>query len=113
ANKVSDRSGNYLAYSYAENNPTGEFRISEIRYTGNAGAGLTPYNYVKFDYADRGGVDISPFYRGGSVVQTTKLLTEIRTCLSSACTGSSLVRQYIITYDVGRATQRYRVAAMQ
>ncbi len=106
ANKYSDHKGNYIKYSYIENNANGEYRINDIAYTGNTNTGLLPYNFVKFDYTDRVAV---PFYQGGSFVATSRLLSKIRTCLSNTCTGADLVNSYSLAYQDGFATKRARL----
>lgn len=52
-NKIIDRFGNYIAYSYKKNPVTGELWIDKITYTGNASQGLNPYITVSFTYKER------------------------------------------------------------
>ena len=40
-NKISDTKGNYMNFTYYENNTTGESYITQIDYTGNTSAGLS------------------------------------------------------------------------
>ena len=44
--KVIDTNGNYMTVSYTKDQ--GEVYPDRIDYTGNAAAGLSPTNYVKF-----------------------------------------------------------------
>src|SRR6266581_9574131 len=90
--KVQDTRGNYYTVSFAENNVTGEYRPVEIDYTGNANAGLAPYNSVRFVYGSR--TDIVPQYEAGSVIKVTQLLTNVQTY-----TDATLVRDYRLGYD--------------
>ena len=103
-NKIEDRNGNYLTIGY-NNNPT-DYTPAFIRYTGNAAAGLTPYNSVNFEYGPR--TDFVSWYEGGSIVQTTQLLTRITTYA-----GASLMRAYNLGYDDKGAVGRSRLTSVQ
>src|SRR5262245_44012613 len=46
--KVSDTTGNYFTATYVNDTTNGQVYPSRIDYTGNAGAGLAPYNSVRF-----------------------------------------------------------------
>src|SRR6266705_4746718 len=102
-NKVQDTRGNYYTVSYAEDNTNGEYRPVSIDYTGNANAGLAPYNSVRFAYGSR--TDVVPHYEAGSVIEVTQRLTNVKTCTgvtsTQLCTdpGVSLVRDYQLAYD--------------
>ena len=50
-------------------------RIVEINYTGNAAAGLSPYNKIKFDYLGRS--DMNTVYDAGASITSKSLLTTI------------------------------------
>lgn len=50
-NKITDSHGNYVSYIYENVNE--EFRIKEIHYTGNASAGVSPYNVIQIKYKER------------------------------------------------------------
>ena len=52
-NRISDQRGNFVEFIYFEETATGKSRLSEVRYTGNAGLALVPYNAVVFDYETR------------------------------------------------------------
>src|SRR6266496_4635827 len=86
--KVQDTRGNYYTVSYAENNVTGEYRPVRIDYTGNASAGLLPYNSVRFAY-DGSRTDIVPRYEAGSMIKVTQRLTNVQTY-----TEATAVRSY-------------------
>src|SRR6266704_3487130 len=105
-NKVQDTRGNYYTVQYEENTPTaitGEYRPVRIDYTGNASAGLAPYNSVRFVYGSRS--DIVPHYEAGSVIKVTQRLTNVQTYADA-----TLVRSYNLGYDnngvVGRSRLR-------
>src|SRR4030067_2739277 len=52
-NWIQDTVGNYMKVTYTENNVNGDYRPSRIDYTGNAAAGVFPFNSVRFVYEDR------------------------------------------------------------
>lgn len=88
-NKITDQFGNYILYKYKT--LTGEIVLDEIAYSGNASAGLLPYNSIKFDYIDK--AEKNSFYVGGTEFRTTKLLKSI-TCNAEG----QLVRKYNFDY---------------
>lgn len=90
-NKVTDAYGNYYTYSYLNQN--GEVAVKEIKYTGNAAAGLTPYNSVKFYYDQR--EDQGMRYFQGNVLQNKLILREIELF----CEGQSYKR-IVPTYNL-------------
>lgn len=96
--RVEDRKGNYYAISYSENSTSGEYYPTRIRYTGNVGAGLTPYNAVNFVYETR--PDVSRTYLVGSPINQTVRLKAVRTVINTAADGSggTLVREYRVAY---------------
>jgi len=103
--KISDALGNYLTVSYQQNATTGEVYPTQIAYTGNTSQNTAPYNFVKFSYATRS--DISTQYQTGSSIQTSQLLTNIRTYA-----GSGLVFDYQFTYQSGVDSARSRLSSM-
>src|SRR6266705_2420587 len=103
--KVQDTRGNYYTVSFAENNVTGEYRPVEIDYTGNANAGLAPYNSVRFVYGSR--TDIVPQYEAGSVIKVTQLLTNVQTYADA-----TLARSYNFGYDNGGAVGGSRLRSL-
>ena len=90
-NKIIDRKGNYLTLTYEENNYNSEYRPLQIQYTGNANAGLTPYNTVDFIYESRS--DTIAAFLEDSRVNLTKRLKRIE-----SFDHSSLIRSYAIEY---------------
>lgn len=109
-NKISDTVGNYLTVTY--NSATGTDRTTygqayplEIDYTGNASAGVSPYNSVRFTYSSR--TDSTPIYQAGSVTQTTVLMSNIKTYQ-----GANVVSDYRLTYRVGTTTVHSRMTSV-
>lgn len=90
-NQVTDPKGNYFTLTYTNDTTNGQFYPNRIDYTGNAAAGLATYNSIQFSYTTR--PDIVPTYQAGSLIQTTVLLTDVKTY-----NGSSLVLDYKLGY---------------
>ena len=88
-NKMYDKNGNYVSYEYF--NSGGELLIKEIKYTGNATAGISPYNTVDF-YYNIGADQNSMFLMGGEIKQKS-LLRQI-----SVKSEGLLVYQYDFDY---------------
>ncbi|MES2512661.1 MAG: RHS repeat-associated core domain-containing protein [Bacteroidota bacterium] len=90
-NKVIDKSGNYYTYEYY--NQGGEVAIKEIKYTGNASAGVPLYNSVKFYYDFRS--DQSTGYFKGNVLNNSLILREVEVF----CEGQS-IKRIVPTYNL-------------
>lgn len=104
-NKISDTAGNYIAFTYFEDNANGEHRITRIDYTGNAAASVSPYNTVEFQYETR--PDPSSGYLAGSLNQQTQRLLHILTR-----TGGAPVMDYGLNYEIGTTTGRSRLSSL-
>lgn len=92
--KVQDTAGNYLTYSYHEDNTNGYYRINRIDYTGNVSGGLLPTASVVFEFESR--PDTTNGYMGGSIIKMLERLRNIKTYVGN---GGTLVRQYKLSYD--------------
>lgn len=92
--KVTDANGNYMTYSYGEDNANGEFWLDKIKYTCNAIAGITTgANEIEFIYStDR--ADSQTSYIEGKKVKQSRLLQTIKTK-----TNSETQREYALTYS--------------
>ncbi len=88
--KMYDSNGNYILFNY--NNVNGEVTIKEILYTGNATAGIVPYNSIKF-YYQATQYPNSSFIAGGEVNNST-LLRQIE-----VKTDSEFTKQYNFNYS--------------
>lgn len=104
-NKISDTAGNYIVFTYAEDNANGAHRIERIDYTGNAVAGVSPYSAVEFQYEDR--PDPSSAYLAGSLSQQTQRLSNIQTYA-----GGALVMGFRLNYEIGTTTGRSRLSSL-
>ncbi len=107
-NKIEDTVGNYLTVTYSEDSTNSTYHPTQIDYTGNANAdpALTPNTSVQFEYVTR--TDIMPQYFAGSLVKNTQRLTNIKTY-----TGTTLVRDYQLSYDNNGAAGRSRLIQFQ
>jgi len=89
--KVTDANGNYMTYTYTNDAATGEFRLKQIDYTGNATAGLSPYNKIEFIYETR--TDKSKSYIAGKSIEQTVILKKIK------CSAyNEVIREYQFNY---------------
>lgn len=89
-NKVTNPDGNYIEYKYIHTDR--DPRIDEINFTGNAAAGLLPYNKIKFAYKVR--ADINTIYQAGSTVTSKYLLDKVNITAESA----AFVKSYQFNY---------------
>lgn len=105
--KATDLRGNYYSVTYTSSAATGQQRISRIDYTGNASAGLTPYNSVRFEYTTPARSDTELQYVAGSKVTADVLLDRIETYA-----GASLVKRYQLAYAASTPTGRMRVQSI-
>ncbi|MBS1985528.1 MAG: VCBS repeat-containing protein, partial [Bdellovibrionales bacterium] len=105
-NKMMDTKGNYFTVTYTNDTTNGQIYPTEIDYTGNASASVSPYNSVKFTYTTRS--DITPTYQAGSLHQTTVLLSHIKTYH-----GATLIWDYQLTYRAGTTTTHSRLTEVQ
>src|SRR5262249_26211124 len=105
-NKVSDTKGNYFTTTYVNDATNGQVYPSRIDYTGNAGAGLSPYNSVQFVY-DAERPDVVPAWHVGSLMKTTVRLSKVQTFA-----GSTMVADYRLAYAQSPTTGRSRVTSV-
>ena len=108
--KISDTKGNYLTVTYTNDTTNGQTYPTRIDYTGNSGAGLSPYNSVQFSYKHAHRAvrpDVTPAYHAGSLQQTTVLLTDIKTYQ-----GTSVVYDYQLAYRLGSSTTHSRLTSV-
>lgn len=99
--RVIDPNGNYIRFVYAGNKSTGEYRISEILYTGNASN--KPYNSIKFYYDNR--TDTNKMFAAGGEVNQSVLLTAIKVF----CEGA-LSKDYEFTYFNDLYSKLYKIS---
>jgi Salmonella virulence plasmid 65kDa B protein/FG-GAP-like repeat/Insecticide toxin TcdB middle/N-terminal region len=92
-NKISDKKGNYLTVTYAEDNANGDFRPTRIDYD-YSGTPATSNASVQFIPDPLGRTDVVPNFIAGSIVKTLTRLGYVRTYV-----GANLVKEYRLAYD--------------
>lgn len=109
-NRILDRAGNYIDFSYVEDAANGGFRPSRIEYTGNTETGAVPYYSVRFTYEARPAQDQAGGYVAGGPVRESQRLDRIDVVHVATL---ATVRSYDLTYDLPGATGRSRLARLQ
>ena len=89
--KIRDTKGNYMTFTYAEDTALGKHKLERIDYTGNAGAGLSPYASLRFEYEARN--DWVSGYRAGVLITNEERLKTIKSYV-----GTTLIRTYTLSY---------------
>ncbi len=105
-NKISDRSGNYLTITYSKDAPAGEILPLRIDYTGNGGAGLSPYNSVRFSYEPRSVPLIS--YVAGALISNKSRIKSIAMYAEDITAWT-----YKLSYQNGKVTKNDRITQVQ
>ncbi|OOG37817.1 FG-GAP-like repeat-containing protein [Polaromonas sp. A23] len=90
--KMTDAKGNYLTFTYTEDNTNGDFYPQRIDYTANATTGVTATHQIRFNYEAR--PDVLVRYRSGSKSRSALRLTSVQTYV-----GPQLVKSYSLSYD--------------
>lgn len=103
--KVTDANGNYMTYSYGENNATGEYWLNKIKYTCNDAAGVTTgANEVEFVYDNlTPRLDIQTGYIAGRKISVSKRIDFIY-----AKTNGQIQRKYILKYRTDAFTTQLK-----
>jgi RHS repeat-associated protein len=109
-NRIADRAGNYVDFSYGEDAGGGAFRPSRVDYAGNTLTGTPPYYSVRFSYEARPADDQPGRYVAGGKVSESQRLDRIDV-VHLATLGN--VRSYDFTYATPGATGRSRLAQVQ
>ncbi|RDB04390.1 SpvB/TcaC N-terminal domain-containing protein [Runella aurantiaca] len=99
-NRIEDRKGNFMTFTYLRDEQTGEYLPESILYTGNAAANLSPYNKILFIYESR--PDVATLY-GLRFQQKSSLTRRLKTIQVLA--QNNLIRQYDLAYQVNRYSQ--------
>lgn len=96
-NRIEDRKGNYMTFSYIQDGTTGEVYPDKIVYTGNAAGGLTPYNRIQFIWENR--PDVSSVY---GIRYQRKNTYQKRLRSVQVYYQTTLVREYKLSYTVNQ-----------
>ena len=102
-NKITDSSGNYMLYQYAQVND--EQRLANIHYTGNAITGLAPYARVEFSYIGRSDGELN--YISGTKSRTNSLISHIRSYY-----GNQQLREYTLSYRYSSSSERAYLSSL-
>jgi hypothetical protein len=104
-NRQQDVKGNYLTTTYTRDVDYGDVVPSRIDYTGNATTGTAPNAAVQFQYLAR--PDSTLGFQAGSRYQNRFILSRVQTY-----SGSTMVKDYRLGYDVSPATKRSRLVSL-
>ncbi len=109
-NEISDRSGNAITFTYQEDGaPNGDYRVTQIRYASNTGAGQSDYR-VSFTYQNEPAPDANSGFVAGGKVKETKRLAQVDVTKGP----SQLIRSYPITYEASlSSTGKSRVESIK
>lgn len=99
--KIQDQAGNYMTFSY-----TSEGNLSSVNYTMNDGGALGSYASVAFTY-DATRPDPALGYVVGSGVTMNQRLSRV-----TSYYGTSIVRQYDLSYQVSANTGKSRLISI-
>jgi RHS repeat-associated protein len=105
--RSTDRSGNYISYSYNEDTATGEHNPASISWGGNTQQGTPHFAKVEFGYELR--KDPRTSYIAGSQISETKRLASIKTSViasddSSGAFATALT--YSLAYQISPTSGR-------
>ena len=108
-NKVRDRSGNEMVFSYTEDTTNGSFRISGIQYTQNINAAVSAHYQVAFVYESVPVGEVDTAYLANSKIKRVTRIDRI-----DVFNDSALVRRYDFTFESSlSSTNRSRLASLQ
>jgi len=108
-NRIRDRVGNYIDFTYEEDTTNGSFRPDKIRYTGNSVQGTLPVTEVDIEYqtVPVGETD-TQYFAGGLIKRIT------RANRINVSSSSTLVHRYELAYEGSlSSTSKSRLASIQ
>ena len=104
-NRVEDRSGNFMTYTYVEVNESGVWGPSKVEYSGHVGKNIAPYARVEFAYELRSDGEIG--YVSGTKVSNIARMNRVYTYVDNAP-----VREYRLAYDYAPVSGRSRLLSV-
>jgi RHS repeat-associated protein len=108
-NKVRDRSGNAIVFTYDEDGTNGGFRIKYIDYVSNQLQGLTAAYRIEFVYQALPANEVDTSYLASSIIKRMERLDRVDLTF-----GGLLVRRYELTYETSlSSTSRSRLQSIQ
>jgi RHS repeat-associated protein len=108
-NKIRDRLGNEVLFSYTEDATNGSYRINTIQYTQNTNAGVSAHYQVAFIYEPVPTGEIDTAYLANSKIKRVVRVDRIDTFSDSV-----LVHRYDLSYESGLSnTGKSRLSSIQ
>jgi RHS repeat-associated protein len=107
-NRIRDRSGNVIDFEYTEDTATPAYRIANIRYNSNPGAGVAASHRVAFVYETRPNSEVDLSYVAGTPTRLVVRLDRI-----DVFHNSTLLRRYELSYEPALASGRSRLASVR
>lgn len=92
-NRIRDRSGNVIDFQYTENTTNGSFRIAEVRYNSNPGAGVAASHRVTFIHETRASNEVDSGYVPGTPVRQVVRLDRV-----DVLHETTVLRRYDLAY---------------
>jgi RHS repeat-associated protein len=105
-NKIADRNGNSVQFTYEEDTVNGTYRIDRIDYPYTPLG--SPYYQVDFVYQAADRTDVLSGYRAGYAWREPKRLERI-----DIKSGATVVRRYDLSWESGTASSRSRIKEIQ
>jgi len=98
-NRIRDRSGNVIDFEYFEDSANGSFRITNIRFNSNPGAGIASSHQLAFIYENRPSNEVDIAYVAGTPIRDIVRLDRI-----DLLYNGTLLRRYDLTYEPALST---------
>jgi RHS repeat-associated protein len=115
-NRIRDRVGNYIDFSYTIDTANGSYRPNQITYSGNTMQGVQPSTRVLFVYETANRPDPIYLYRYGDDSPSAGLIVEFRRLDRIeivSIPSSAVLRKYEISYETAGTTGRSRMSSLQ
>jgi hypothetical protein len=112
-NRIRDRAGNQIDFSYTKDSANGSYRPHEVRYTGNPGQGLSPPYTVRFSYQSAQRPDPSHgYFPAGTGSGQVNLVTRMDRI--ELLHDANVVRAWQVNWDpTGGTAGQSRIASIQ
>lgn len=108
-NRIRDRSGNAMVFTYEEDLNNGTYRIQYIDYTVNATAGIAAHYRVAFTYEAIPAAEVDTTWQANAIIRRLSRADRIDITHDGA-----QVRRYELTYETAlSSTSRSRLASIQ
>jgi RHS repeat-associated protein len=109
-NRIRDRSGNAIDFTYEEDAANGSYQIKSVLYTRHLGLGVAPAYVVNFIYQSKPSDEVDAGYMAGSVIRQVKRLARVEVRYNT----ETLLRRYDLAYESAlSSTRRSRLRSVQ